>query len=219
MIKEIFSLKKTFLMFLALACTASSFSDSPAQESAEKDEKSLEKVCQVISSKKITKGDFKQNKLIKRLKREMASEGVFIISAEDGILWETERPYYSAMAMTKSAIIQTNAKGKKTVLSSNSNATFEQFATVLSSVFTGNSNSLLENFEVEFVGTTDNWNINLKPKNSTVKNFVSEIEMAGKISIDRMTIHEPNGDFVRYEFMNHIYPENLTDEEKSYFKP
>jgi len=80
---------------------------------SQKDEEEFAKVCEAISSKKITKGDFRQLKFIQRLKREMASTGIFVISADDGILWQTQKPYFSTMAMTKSAIIQTNAKGKK----------------------------------------------------------------------------------------------------------
>lgn len=184
---------------------------------SQKDEEEFAKVCEAISSKKITKGDFRQLKFIQRLKREMASNGVYVISADDGILWQTQKPYFSTMAMTKSAIIQTNAKGKKSVISAESNATFDQFSKVLSSVFTGNAGILTQNFEVEFIGSTDNWSINLIPKNSSVRKVVEEIEMVGKISIDLMTIHEPNGDYIRYEFLTHIFPDALTEEEKILF--
>ena len=207
-----------FILLLAVFAVNFSFSQASDSKSFEKDKENLIKVCATISSNKITKGDFKQNKLIKRIKREMVSTGTFIVSADDGILWQTEKPYYSSMAMTKSAIVQTNAKGKKSVLSSNSNATFEQFAKVLSSVFTGNAEILIENFEVEFIGSVDNWNINLVPKNSSVRNFIEEIEMAGRISIDTMTIHESSGDFIRYDFSNQSYPDKLSDEEKEFFK-
>ena len=206
--------KSSFVVILLLLLAPLLFSQ---QISSQKDEENFARVCELISSKKITKGDFKQLKFIHRFKREMASSGIFLISSDDGILWQTQKPYFSTMVMTKNAIIQTNAKGKKSVLSANSNATFEQFATVLSSVFTGKSEVLTQNFEVEFIGTTDNWNINLIPKNSSVRKFVEEIEMAGKISIDLMTIHEPNGDYIRYEFLTHVYPDSLTDEEKALF--
>ena len=184
---------------------------------SQKDEEGFARVCQAISSKKITKGDFRQLKFIHRLKREMLSNGVFVISSDDGILWQTQKPYFSTMAMTKSAIIQTSVKGKKSVISAESNAAFDQFSKVLSSVFTGNAGVLTENFEVEFIGSTDNWSINLIPKNSSVRKVVEEIEMVGRISIDLMTIHEPNGDYIRYEFLTHVYPDSLTEEEKALF--
>lgn len=188
-----------------------------ADAESRKNEDEFTKVCEAISSRKITKGDFRQLKFIYRLKREMVSSGIFVISSADGILWQTQKPYSSTMAMTKSAIIQTNSKGKKSVISAESNATFDQFAKVLSSVFTGNSEALTQNFEVEFIGSTDNWSINLIPKNASVRKLVSEIEMVGKISIDLMTIHEPNGDYIRYDFLTHVYPDALTDEEKALF--
>ena len=211
---------RKFLIFMATLCLfAPLFSQEtePENWSSQKDIEGLSMVCKAISSKKITKGDFKQLKFIQRLKREMASSGVFVISGDDGILWQTQKPYFSTMAITKSAIIQTNAKGKKSVLSAEANANFRQFANVLSSVFTGQPDTILENFDVEFIGNADNWNINLIPKNTSVRDFVNEIEMVGRISIDVMTVHEPNGDYIRYEFLNHIYPQVLTDDEKALF--
>ena len=204
--------------FLILLFLLPALAFSQVSEPKLKDEESFAQVCEAISSKKITMGDFKQLKFLQRFKREMSSSGIYIISADDGILWQTQKPYFSTMVMTRNAVIQTNAKGKKSVLSAESNATFEQFANVLSSVFTGKSEALTENFDVEFIGSTDNWNINLIPKNSSVRKFVEEIEMAGKISIDVMTIHEPNGDYIRYDFLTHVYPESLTDEEKAMFR-
>lgn len=202
-----------FLIFFLVVPIFSQAADSESQ----KDEDGLAQVCEAISSRKITKGDFRQLKFIYRLKREMVSSGIFVISSADGILWQTQKPYSSTMAMTKSAIIQTNSKGKKSVISAESNATFDQFSKVLSSVFSGNPESLTQNFDVEFIGTTDNWSINLIPKNTSVRKVVSEIEMVGKISIDLMTIHEPNGDYIRYDFITHVYPDALTDEEKALF--
>ena len=202
------------LALALLAACALAFSQSV---SSSRDEEGLAKVCGIISSHKITKGDFRQLKFIHKLKREMVSSGIFIISTDDGILWQTQKPYFSTMVVTQKAIIQTNSKGKKSVLSSESNPSFEQFSKVISSVFTGNMNILTEKFDVEFIGSSDSWNINLLPKNSTVRNVVIEIEMAGHDSIDSMVVHEPSGDYIRYEFLSHIYPERLSDEDKNFF--
>ncbi len=205
-----------FSLLLSFVFCATLWAEKP--DSKIKDEESLVEVCQALSEKKITKGDFRQIKLIFRLKREMVSTGVFVISADDGILWETQNPYASTMVMTKNSLVQINAKGKKTLMNSETNATFAQFANVLSSVFNANPKTLTENFNVEVVGTSSEaWNINLTPKNSSIKKFIASIDMAGHGSIEIMTLHEPNGDYIRYEFMNHIYPEKLTDEEKSAF--
>lgn len=209
---------KSLILFSILVFSISQSAFSQQNEAIKaKDEESLSRVCKQLASKKITKGDFRQLKFIHKLQREMASTGIYVISADDGILWKTEKPYFSVMTMTKTAIVQTNAKGKKNVLSAENNASFEQFSKVISSLFTSNADTLKENFEIEFIGNTDNWNINLIPVNTAVKSFVAEIDMAGQNSIDLMTIHETNGDYIRYEFVTHIYPESLTDEEKAYF--
>lgn len=175
-------------------------------------------VCKSISSHKITKGNFSQTKLIKKIKREIKSSGTFIVSADDGVLWNTQKPFASSMAITKSGIVQTAANGKKSAVASGGNATFEQVSSLMTSLFNGNSEELAKNFEIEFIGSPENWNMNLTPRDASVKSFIANIEMAGKSTIDTMTLHEPSGDFTKYEFSNQTFPASLTDSEKAGFK-
>lgn len=181
------------------------------------DKAAFNEVCKNISANKITKGNFNQTKMIKKIKREIKSSGTFIISIDDGILWNTQKPIASSMAITKNGMVQTSAQGKKSVMSSGNNATFEQVSSLISSLFNGNPEALTDNFDIEFIGSSDNWNANLVPKDSSVKGFVSQIEMAGRSSIDSVVLHEPSGDFTKYEFSNHSYPKALTAEEKALF--
>ncbi|WP_407425176.1 LolA family protein [Treponema sp.] len=178
----------------------------------------FEKVCTKISSQKITKGNFNQTKLIKKISREIKSSGTFIICADRGILWNTLKPFKSSMAITKSGIIQTAPNGKKTFLNSGSNATFVQFSLLISSLFNGDFDSLNKNFDIEFIDSEESWNMNLTPTDSTVRTFIEVIEMAGDSKINSMVLHEPAGDFTKYEFSNQTYPDSLSDDEKSAFE-
>lgn len=203
-------MKKLFLS-LAVCLSSLGFAQDLSQN------KAFNEVCAVISEHKITKGAFNQTKLIKKISREIKSSGTFIVSGDDGVLWNTQKPFKSSSAITKSGIVQTAANGKKSVLSAGSNATFEQVSSLMASLFNGDSASLDKNFEIEFIGSAENWNANLTPRDSAVRAFIREIEMAGTGTINTMVLHEPNGDFTKYEFSNHTFPDSLTEIEKSAF--
>lgn len=196
-----------FLFIFASLVFAQGTSQNPA----------FKEVCKNISSHKITKGSFVQTKVIRKIKREIKSSGTFVIAGEEGLLWNTLKPVKSSMAITKGGILQTNAKGKRTIVSSGENATFAQFSSLITSLFNGDVESLDKNFEIEFIGSAESWNVNLVPKDSSVKGFIESIEMAGNKTIDSMVLNEASGDFTKYEFSAQTFADALTDEEKVAF--
>lgn len=205
-------IKKLFtLAFASLFISSALFAESAASNAE------FKKVCQSISSHKITKGSFSQTKMIKKIKREIKSSGVFIVSIDDGVLWNTQKPFASSMAISSKGIVQTAANGKKTVTSASSNATFEQVSSLMTSLFNGDINMLDKNFDMEFIGDSNNWNVNLTPKDASIKAFISTIEMAGKTTINSMVLNEASGDFTKYEFSNQTFPSALTKDEKAAF--
>lgn len=204
--------KNLLVTFALLALSTLCLAQQKTQDTA------FAQVCESISAHKITKGSFSQTKLIKKISREIKSSGTFIVSADDGILWNTQRPFASSMAITKSGIIQTAATGKKSVVSAGGNATFEQVSSLMTSLFNGNADELSKNFEIEFIGSVGNWNVSLTPRDSSIKSFITNIEMAGRATIDTMVLHEAGGDFTKYEFSNQSFAESLTDEERAAFR-
>ena len=77
-------------------------------------ETSLDDVLYSITARKVTSGDFSQEKTAPNLKRPLKSSGTFIF-CDTGILWKTVKPFPSTMAVTKDSLIMTAANGTKTV--------------------------------------------------------------------------------------------------------
>ena len=181
-------------------------------------EKEFATVCESISAHSVQKGTFIQTKHVSKLNRDLVSSGTYIISQKDGILWNTQKPFPSVMAVSQSGIMQTNASGKKTKLDAKGNATFQQFSAVISSVFQGNADMLREHFTIYFDGDQKNWTTALVPKEATLRRMISHIQMNGSDSIQSIIMTEENGDSVRYQFEQQTYAETLSDAEKSYFE-
>jgi len=173
--------------------------------------------CANLAQRPIIKGNFVQEKYLSRLDRSLMSSGNFIITAEKGMVWETLQPFPSTMIMGKNFIMQSRPDGRKSVLSAQGNETFTQMTDVISSVFSGQIQGLLENFEIYFSGSVSNWNMGLIPKNSVFASFVMKITMSGDVSIRSIRLFEQNGDIITYTLSNLSFPTGLSDHEEAFF--
>lgn len=196
----------------------------------------LDSVCRSLSSNPIMKGDFVQEKTISALNRTLKSYGIFIFS-DEGIVWKTEKPFPSIMAVSLDKVVQTRADGTKTFMDASQNQIFSSISKSLSAMFSGNKNALIENFNVDFKNQneTNEWTIFLTPKDESVSEILKSIQVSGKMNesraktesenpaenqktqIDEILMTESSQDTIKYIFSNQTYPEGLTQDEKNYF--
>ena len=143
MMKTIFA---AFLFCIAALAFGQVFDHPLSKEN----QPTFQKVRQTIAAHNLQKGDFSQIKHIGKFNRNLTSSGAFVISKDDGIMWQTKKPFPSTMIVTKSSVVQITASGKKSLLQAGSNATFESFAKIISSVFQGGDDLNEKNFDLYF---------------------------------------------------------------------
>lgn len=182
---------------------------------------SLDSVCESLASHPNTTGDFTQIKTIQTNGRKLKSTGKFIISP-DGILWSTEKPVFSSLILTNTAVVQTAANGKKTVLSGKDNQIFKNISGTLTSVLAGNVTELKKNFNCDFeIDQSSKWTISLEPKDSTIASVMKTLVLSGTYSefavLDSLVMSEASGNTISYEFTNQKYPKELSEDEKQIF--
>jgi len=170
-----------------------------------------------LAENPVITGNFVQEKYLNRFGRSLMSSGNFIITVEQGMVWETLQPFPSTMVMGRHFILQSRPDGRTSVLSAQGNETFTQMADVISLVFSGQSQELLENFEVYFLGSVSNWTMGLLPRDSLFASFVSKITMSGDSAIRSIRLFEQNGDVITYTLSNHNFPAELNEHEKAFF--
>jgi len=181
--------------------------------------------CSRLAEHPVVRGSFEQEKTLSRLKRTLQSSGNFIISASLGMVWDTVKPFPSTLTLGKNYMIQSRPGGQKTVLNAQGNETFLRMAEVISAVFSGNGQGLLDNFNVYYMSGTgaDAWEIGLIPLNSAIGSFAEKIIMkgggapSGAMVIKSIIIYDQNGDTVQYILSNHSYPAELNVNEKALF--
>jgi len=171
----------------------------------------------ILAEHPIVKGSFEQEKILSRLGRSLKSSGNLIIAAEQGMVWDTLKPFPSTLALGKDYLVQSRPGGQKSVLSAQGNETFIRLADVISSVFSGNTRGLLENFEIYYSGSASGWELGLLPRDNAIASFAVRITMKGDSAIRSILINEQNGDSIFYVLSNHSYPSELALHEKSFF--
>jgi hypothetical protein len=174
-------------------------------------------ICTILSEHPVIKGNFEQEKTISSLNRSLVSQGNFIIAADLGMVWETLKPFPSTLATGRDFLIQSRPGGRKTKLDARGNETFLRLADVISSVFSGNSRGLLDNFEIYFSEAESGWVLGLIPLDASIRSFAARISMAGDSAIRLIRVREQNGDTIRYSLSNHYYPQALSNDEKALF--
>jgi hypothetical protein len=177
----------------------------------------FKKTCDNLAERPIVKGNFEQEKILSRLNRSLKSSGNFIIAAELGMVWETLRPFPSTLALGKDYLVQSRPGGQATLISAQGNETFIRLAEVISTVFSGQSQGLLNNFQVYYLGSPASWELGLLPLDRAIASFALTITMKGDAAIRSIIINEQNGDATLYMLSNHSYPQELNTHERAFF--
>jgi outer membrane lipoprotein-sorting protein len=174
--------------------------------------------CSRIAEHPLTRGNFEQVKTLNKLNKSLKSSGKFTIAVGLGMVWDTAKPFRSIMTLGKDYMILSRPGGQKTVLNAQGNETFLRMAEVMNSIFSGDSQGLLEHFNVYYVGGGNAvWELGLTPRNSTLGSFAERIIMKGDTAIRSVIIYDQNGDTIQYNFSNHSYPAELNVNEKALF--
>ena len=181
----------------------------------------LESVCEALSSRPNTVGDFIQTKLLQTNGRKLKSSGKYII-CNQGILWRTEKPVPSSLILTKETMAQISANGNKSVMNGKDNQIFSNISETLSSVFSGDVAALKKNFNCDFSNEADgSWAVSLTPKDSTIASVMKTLVLSGRTkpetAMTSLVMTEASGNTITYEFTNQKYPEELSTDEKQNF--
>ena len=172
---------------------------------------------QRLAQQPLIRGKFEQERTLTRLNRSLRSSGNFIIAAQIGMLWNTVSPFPSTLVMGEDFLVQSRPGGQRTVMSAQGNETFLRMSEVISAVFSGNAQRLVDNFEVYYFGSPASWELGLIPIDRAINVFAERITMSGDTVIRSIKITEQNGDSIKYLLSNHSFPAVLTDDEQALF--
>jgi hypothetical protein len=168
-----------------------------------------------MTAHKVVRGDFKQTKFIAQLNREFVSVGNFVIANEKGILWNTEKPFASQLAISETGMVQQNANGSRSEINAKDNVVFAQIAKAIHSIFSGSTAKLQAGFHVFFNRQGKTWTVGLVPRESSVKKTIQSIELTGSTWLEQIKLVDGSGSPLLYELSNPKPSSELTAKEKA----
>ena len=158
------------------------------------------------------RGRFIQEKHLRDLPQPLVSEGHYVLSLGDGLLWFLEKPVEQALRITPDGIAQRNSDGRWNPAGSPSGR--RQDTRLFLAVLTGDTAALQENFDLALSGTGDEWTLTLTPRGSLLRQIFRDIIIRGDTTVRRISLNETQGDRSELILLDTELIDTLTPEEQ-----
>ncbi len=164
-----------------------------------------------LALKNNIQGKFNQEKHIKVLSRPLLSSGEFILSEQQGLVWDTQQPTKSRIKVNTTGLYEWKVtssdftQGQWQVKPESQSAGFSRYAKSFQALLNADIKQLQEGFDLYWQRTANNWQLGLKPKqNSQLTKLISWITVAGSDRVDMIQIREQSGDFSQITLLDVI---------------
>ncbi|GGP56718.1 hypothetical protein GCM10009347_24140 [Shewanella algicola] len=185
----------------------------PASSSA------LETLAQQLNLQADTRGQFLQLRHLAVLKKPLQSQGRFIFSPSQGLVWQQLKPFNSLMVLKDQQLIQQNSQGKVQQLSAaaSGNPIAQQLPRLLQAIMAGDINALSADFRLfmptETTGSV--WQLGLQAKDPQVHAAMGNITLSGETHIRSLIMTSQQTDISDYTYIQFTNTEHgpLSDSE------
>ena len=176
-------------------------------------------VNKLIREARCIRADFKEEKVIKVLKRPLSSSGTLIFAGKSGLYRAAKTPFAEELLVNSAGIAQRDANGKIEKLDVEKAPLAQGFIDAFLLVFSGDDKALPAAFDLYFDGDVDAWTLGLVPKKKPLSRFISHLIVTGKKGVlESLVILEVNGDKTTTRFSEVVTDRELTaDEQERYF--
>jgi len=161
-----------------------------------------------LSKTEITEGRFRQEKLIKVLKKPLISTGTFTYHRTQGVIWRTLTPLPSLLLVNQTRLLTTQGEQNLPLA----------FGRVFTAMFGGDLQLMSTGFEMAGRNARGGWQLQLRPKDALLQKVITDMHLAGDKELQRLDIHETNGNVTLITFEHIVHPETLTPAQEADFE-
>jgi len=167
----------------------------------------------------ILRGPYTEERINPGFKKPLISSGIFVISPDNGIIWQAQNPFVTKTVITQNGVAQ-EVNGQKTMFLDAQKIPFiQQIYKLIGSVLLGNWNVLDKDFIVTKSGDSHKWKVILLSRNQENMNMpFSSIEVDGSHFADKVILKKKDGGTHRLTFKDQVMSEiPLSKDEKASF--
>ena len=174
----------------------------------------LQQLSEQLARPEVIHGDFIQEKHLRALPKPLISQGTFVLSKNDGLLWLLKTPLQQDYRITANGIARRGLNGWQKLPGKSAGA--EQNRLFLA-VLQGDSSGLQRDFDLSLSGEARNWTLTLVPRALLLKQVFKQINIAGGELVQRIELLETQGDSTLLRLQNSIASQPLSDAEQHDF--
>jgi hypothetical protein len=169
----------TIGLTLSLMFTASAYSFDLDQLSAQ------------LAKPAVVRGPLIQEKYLRALPQPLTSRGQFVLRRDLGLLWQLQSPLKQDYRIDSQGIAKRTPSGWQQQPGQDVAA---QQSRLFLAVLKGDHSGLSRDFELQLSGTADAWKLQLVPNSVLLKQIFSGIQIEGGALVQRIELHETQGD-------------------------
>lgn len=179
----------------------------------------LPRISAQIDQHAVIRAEFTQEKRMPALKRPLITSGHFVFSRRHGVLWQIEHPYRMIYVLGEERMLEIGADGARRQRSLREIPGLTQVGRIFRALLSANASSLHEIFNITTQGQPAHWEVQLKPRDAQLAQFLSSLNLSGGRFVEAIGIDETGGDTTRIRFRNASGSETLSDTEVQLFGP
>ena len=174
----------------------------------------LQQLSTQLARPQVIHGDFIQEKHLRALPKPLISTGTFVLAKDHGLLWQLKTPLQQDYRITAQGIARRNASEWQMLPGKSAGA--EQNRLFLA-VLQGDSSGLQRDFELQLQGEASHWQLTLTPRSVLLKQIFTRINIDGGELVQRIELHETQGDSTLLKLQNSVSNQPLSDAEQHDF--
>lgn len=174
----------------------------------------LPQLAAQLSKPAVVRGEFVQEKHLRSLPQPLLSKGHFVLAKQHGLLWLLQTPLKQDYRIDDKGIARRDANGWQQLPQRRASA---QQNRLFLAVLEGDSSGLQRDFDLALSGEANDWTLTLTPRAVLLKQIFDSIEIAGGELVQRIELHEAQGDRTVLRMTSSQPGDSLTDAERSDF--
>ncbi|MGH8050063.1 MAG: outer membrane lipoprotein carrier protein LolA [Arenimonas sp.] len=175
------------------------------------------KKSSLIPEVNVLRGNFEQIRYLKGFQNPLKSEGRFLVSKANGVVWQGIKPFPSLILIRNSGAI-VNLEQKKNSRKANTKKPNVAMSKIMLAMLSGDQTEMAKYFNIQQSQSNGIWTLQLQPKGGMARIF-SRVEVKGSRYVQKVLMEEKSGDKTELDFSEvSEVPNALSIEEMKYFQ-
>ena len=164
---------------------------------------------------------FTQTQTRAALKQPLVSSGSLLLVRGRGVVWHIDTPYQATYLITDGGVSEVNAAGQHVTGASPHGTSgphgVAEVSRMMRAMLGGDLSALYSQFDVQAVGTSAQWQIQLTPNQPQLAQSIKELQMSGGDYLRTLRITLASGDVTSLDFTDSTAVTDLTPAEQQLF--